>query len=188
MDQPELIIDTRRGRVIIRPAGLADASAFTALREEALRDNPTVFGSSYEARENCTLDWALRVLAEDPREVTNFIAEQEGNLIGLTAIRRGRGRKVQHAATLAAVFVRPEWRGLGIIDGLLEACCAWARARQVIIIKLAVVTTNPAAIKAYQRNGFVIFGQDPKVILYEGVYYDEYIMARELEGSVQDER
>jgi GNAT superfamily N-acetyltransferase len=171
-------ISSPRGKIFIRPAGPADAIPFSELRMEALRDNPTVFGSSFEARENCTPEWALSILSGDPQEQANFVAECDGLLLGMTSIRRNRKEKVRHSAGIAGVYVRPDWRGLGIVDGLFNACFDWAQSQQVVILKLAVVTTNPAAYNAYQRLGFSVYGMEPKVIYYDGVYYDEYLMSR----------
>ena len=98
----------------------------------------------------------------------------------MTAIRRTRGHKVRHQANLFSVFVRPDWRGLGIVDGIFEACFEWARMHEIVILKLSVVQSNYSAVKAYQRLGFVITGTDPRAILYDGVYYDEFYMAKDL--------
>lgn len=167
--------------VTIRPAQLEDATNFSELRMEALRDNPTAFGSSYEARENCTLDWALRVLAGDPQQERSFVAEHDGILLGMASIRRAHGRKTRHSATIAGMYVKPEWREMGIVDALLGVCFEWARSNDVIILKLAVVTVNRPALRAYERAGFRHYGTDPMVILHKGIYYDEYLLACNLE-------
>jgi predicted GNAT family acetyltransferase len=171
---------TPKGDVTIRKAGLADTTSLSELRMEALRDNPTVFGSSFDARENCTPEWAFRVLGADPQESSIFVAGNKQELTGMAAIRRFSGQKIRHSATIGSVYIQPDWRGFGIVDALFQACFEWARAQQIVIIKLAVVTTNPAALKAYQRLGFTVYGSDPKVILHAGVFYDEYLMAREI--------
>ncbi|HEY3312077.1 MAG TPA: GNAT family N-acetyltransferase [Anaerolineales bacterium] len=173
-------ISNSRGKISIRQAEPADAVPFSELRLQALHDNPTVFGSSYEARENCSPEWALDILSADPQQQASFVAESGGILLGMTSIRRNHKQKVRHSAGIAGVYVRPEWRGLGIVDALFKACFEWAQNQQVIIVKLAVVTTNPAAFHAYQRLGFSVFGTEPKVIYYDGVYYDEYLMSRNI--------
>jgi RimJ/RimL family protein N-acetyltransferase len=171
---------TPKGNIIIRPAGLADLLQLSELRLEALRDNPTFFGSSYEARENCGSEWTLRMLNTDPQEGCSFVAEFGQELFGMAAIRRFPGIKTRHSANIGGVYLRPEWRRQGIVDRLIEACLDWSMKQQVINIKLAVVTTNLAALKAYQRLGFSIYGKEPKVILHEGVYYDEYLMSKSI--------
>lgn len=164
----------------IRPASPTEYEAYSALRQEALRDNPTSFGASYQAGEACSLEWAKAALEEDPAYVQNFVAEYQGALVGMATIRRGRGVKAQHQASITRVFITPQWRRLGILDAFMQACVAWAQQNEVIILKLAVVSTNTTAIRAYTRLGFNIYGTDPKCLFHEGVYYDEYLMAQEL--------
>ena len=180
MIPPVTTIATPNGKVMIRPGRLADAVLLTELREKALRDNPTLFGSSYEARENCTLEWSQKVLGANPHESCNFLAEYGQKILGTAGIRRYSGQKTRHSATIGGVYIRPEWRSMGIVNGLFEACLDWAKKEQITILKLAVVTSNLPALKAYQRLGFSIYGTEPKVIQYEGVYYDEYLLAREV--------
>ena len=67
-----------------------------------------------------------------------------------------------------------------IAEALLEACFDWARSQSVVIVKLAVVTENLPAIKSYQRMGFVTYGTEPRAIFYDGRYYDEYLMYKDV--------
>ena len=142
MNPASTIIPTSKGNVIIRPAVPADANQYSNLRMEALRDNPTAFGSSYETPENWSLEWALKSLNGSLLERGIFAAEFDQTLLGMAVIRRGSGLKTLHSATIGGVFVRPEWRGHRIVSGLIEACFSWAREQQVVVVKLAVVTTN----------------------------------------------
>ena len=177
------IFSTPKGPVIIRQANLSDANQFSTIRMEALRDNPSIFGSSVEARENCTVEWANKILQANPVDSTLFILENNNNIIGLSSIRRFSGVKICHSAGISGVFIKPDWRGIGLLDELFFACTQWAIANQVIIVKLAVTTTNTRAIKAYQRLGFQIYGTEPKVIFHDGIYYDEYLLSREVDFS-----
>lgn len=88
--------------------------------------------------------------------------------------------KLQHNATIWGVYVCPEWRSLGIAGQLMASCIEWARARRLKLVKLAVVTTNVAAIRSYARCGFRVYGIDPQALQYEGVFYDELLMMREV--------
>jgi RimJ/RimL family protein N-acetyltransferase len=169
-------LQTAKGLVIIRPAIAADALQFSELRQEALRENPSVFGSSYPARENCTTDWALKVLSRNPQDEFSFVVEVDQQLVGMTGVRRFPGIKLRHSATIGGVFIQPGWRGVGLSDQLIKHCIAWARLQQIAILKLAVVCGNQAALKVYQRNGFLIYGTEPKVILHDGVFFDEYLL------------
>ena len=79
--------------------------------------------------------------------------------------------------------MRPAWRGLRIADSLIEACIEWARSNNMKIIKLGVSTTSKSAVRCYQRCGFIIYGNEPRGIFYEGQYYDGYLMYRSLDNS-----
>lgn len=76
--------------------------------------------------------------------------------------------------------MQPEYRGRGVATMLLDAGMSWAQKRDVLVIKLAVVTTNSAAIRCYMRAGFRAYGVEPKALQYDGVFYDELLMALEL--------
>jgi RimJ/RimL family protein N-acetyltransferase len=67
---------------------------------------------------------------------------------------------------------------LRLADGLVAACVNWARTLGVRIVKLAVVTTNTAAIRCYARCGFRVYGVEPQALYYDGVFHDELLMAR----------
>jgi RimJ/RimL family protein N-acetyltransferase len=172
---------TSKGTVTIRLANTADAIQFSELRMQALRDNPTFFGSSYESRENCSIEWATKVLHPKSTDGAIFIAEYDQQLFGIASILRAPSIKTRHSATIGGVFIQPEWRHLGIIDAFVMECGKWAKIQNVIIIKLAVTTTNLPAINAYTRLGFEIYGTEPKVIFHDGVYYDEFLMSRNIE-------
>jgi ribosomal protein S18 acetylase RimI-like enzyme len=45
-------------------------------------------------------------------------------------------------------------------------------------VHLAVVLTATAAIKTYKRNGFEIYGTDPRVIRVGDVTYDKHLMMK----------
>jgi len=180
MKQPFNIIDTENGKVLIREAGPIDTVPFCDLRQEALRNNPTAFGSSYEFRENCSLEWATRTLQFNPRESCYFVVDSGSELLGMAGIRRNPGQKTRHSAFIYGVYIRQDWRKMGIVDGLFEVCFEWAKKNQLQIIKLAVVTSNLSAFNVYQRLGFKVYGTEPKANLYKGNYYDEFLMFKEL--------
>lgn len=175
-------MDTPRGVIVIREATLADAEQFRELRLFALQESPTAFGADYRTSLNHPMSHWENRLKPDPNG-TIIIAEQNAQLIGMTGIRQGESAKTKHAASIWGVFIRPEYRGLHIGEGLIEMGCAWAKARGVETVKLAVVTTNTPAIRCYERIGFKRYGVEPRAILYEGVYYDEYLMWLSLDDS-----
>lgn len=170
---------TARGTVIIREASLADAAQFRELRLEALQDSPTAFSADYQLNVSQSMHFWKSKLRPDEHGII-FFAGHENHLIGMTGIRRGESAKTKHSAGIWGVYVRPEWRGLHIAEAFMEMCIHWAGLRQVNILKLGVATTNTSPVRCYERCGFTVYGTDPRGIFYEGKYYDEYLMSRNI--------
>ena len=175
-------IDTPRGPITIRPTCEADTVAYRELRLEALRTHPEAFGADYEESLARPIErWQQNVRDGAGTDLgVTYVAEAAGGLVGMTGVYRDSGAKMRHCANIWGVYVRPDWRGLGIADQLIESCVAWVRARELRLAKLAVVTTNAAAIRCYVRCGFSVYGMDPEVIYHDGVYYDELLMVHKL--------
>lgn len=175
-----MLITTPSGTVTIRPAHEADAAAFRDLRLEALQNHPEAFGADYTMNLARPLsEWSerLRFQQHDDAEMVYFAARSE-RLIGMSGITRGTSPKTHHSATLWGVYVRPDWRGFDIAEGLITACVEWARAHGVTVVKLAVVTTNTAAIRCYVRLGFKVYGVEPQALYHQATFYDELLMVR----------
>jgi ribosomal protein S18 acetylase RimI-like enzyme len=171
-------IQTSMGPVAIRPAVVEDAPAFRELRLQALRDHPVAFTADYDASLARPLEgWAERLTGLGSRGQIFFAFHAE-QLVGMTGIQAGDSAKTRHSAFVWGVYVRPEWRGAGIVDALIEACMAWGRSHAVEIVKLGVAANNAAALRAYLRLGFSIYGVEPQAVLHDGVMYDELLMAR----------
>jgi RimJ/RimL family protein N-acetyltransferase len=167
--------------IIIRPGTEADAAAFRELRLEALRSHPEAFGSDFESNNEFPLThWADRLRALGS-ETMIYFAEHEERLIGICGIYRGHMKKIRHSATIFSVYVQTQWRGQHIAERLIEQCLQWARQQGILIVKLAVVTTNTSAIRCYARCGFTVYGIEPQVINHAGILYDELLMMRKIE-------
>lgn len=175
-------IETPKGSVTFRPASFEDAPKFRELRLFALKDTPTAFSADYYASLNAPKNyWEGRLKLGEGSIM--FFAEHEGALVGMIGVQRGDRPKTRHSAGVWGVYVLPEWRGFRLVASLIESCEIWAKSRKVEILKLAVVTVNQSAIRCYERCGFKTYGTDPRVICYEGNYYDEYLMAKEIDKA-----
>jgi ribosomal protein S18 acetylase RimI-like enzyme len=152
---------------------------YRELRLHALQDSPTAFSADSQKNLSQPLSYWESRLEKDENNTT-FFAEHGGQLIGMTGIGRGQSAKTKHSAFIWGVYIRPEWRGLHIAERLIETCIEWAQARAVNILKLGVMTSNTSALRCYERCGFKTYGTEPRAIYYEGKYYDEYLMYRDL--------
>jgi RimJ/RimL family protein N-acetyltransferase len=173
-------LTTTRGTITIREAVPEDAEVLFALRLEALSSQPEAFAADYARTEGEGAGSWAQLVADNVAENRGviFVAGAEGRLAGMTGLVRGHWPKTRHSGIIWGVYVRPVWRGLGVADELIEACLTWGRAQGLTVAKLGVVTTNTAAIRCYARCGFTVYGVEPQVIHYQGVLYDELLMAR----------
>ena len=79
------------------------------------------------------------------------------------------------------MFVVPEARRTGLGTALLAELTKsppmlWRRFR------LAVVTTNAAAVRFYEKAGFIAYGMERRALKIDGKYYDELLMSLSLLG------
>ena len=168
--------------VPVRPVQESDASAFRALRLEALKAHPDAFGADYAESEARPLEhWQARARPDQTGMQFTFVAESDNMLIGMAGIYRSGDLKSRHSSSIWGVYVREAWRGRRIADALVMACVDWAQSQgDIRIVKLCVVTTNVAAVRCYVRCGFAMYGIEPEAIVWNGVYYDELLMARRI--------
>ena len=176
----ETSITTPRGTVAIRSAREEDAPAYRDLRLEALRNHPEAFSSDYAASLAKPMTfWTERLrFNSTDSAVMIYFAVHDQQLIGTCGIIRTNSPKIQHSANIVGMYVRPDWRGFRIAEGLVTACMDWARTLAIKTVKLAVVTTNTRAIRCYARCGFQVYGIEPQALYYDDVFYDELLMAR----------
>ncbi|HEX9372667.1 MAG TPA: GNAT family N-acetyltransferase [Roseiflexaceae bacterium] len=174
------VLTTPRGSVTIRPTRELDAPAYRELWLQGLQAHPEAFGSDYETGAARPLEFwqdRMRRGAGGEHGVT-YVAEAAQELIGMTTLVRNELLKTRHGGNIYGVYTRPDWRGAGVADALVEACVEFARTLGIRLLKLGVVTTNASAIRLYLRHGFSVYGVEPEAIAHDGVAYDELLMVR----------
>jgi GNAT superfamily N-acetyltransferase len=128
-----LTINTLHGPVVICPIRAEDAAAYRELRLEALRTHPEAFGADYEESQARPIErWQQQVRDDAGSDMSIiYVAEAGGALVGMIGIYRDSGAKMWHRATIWGVYLRPAWRGAGVIDALIAACIGWASEREL---------------------------------------------------------
>lgn len=61
----------------------------------------------------------------------------------------------QQYAYLGFMYVKPEYRGKGINKMIMDALAKWSASQNITELRLDVYGQNEAAIKAYEKSGFV---------------------------------
>jgi ribosomal protein S18 acetylase RimI-like enzyme len=142
-----------------------DPRRLRELRLEMLTDTPMAFLERVEdARRHPPHYWVerLRRYADSP-DRTMYVAEAAD---GGWVAQGGGYLDRPGLAHFVSVYVRPGYRGAGLVEQLATEVFAWARERGCTEIRLEVAERNQRAVRAYQRLGFVPTGRTQPHPLY----------------------
>jgi ribosomal protein S18 acetylase RimI-like enzyme len=153
----------------------ADADLFRQIRLEALQFNPEAFASTFEAENALPLTWFSNRLGES----NVFGAFHDVALVGVAGLFIGEAQKETHKGLLWGMYVRPGSRKAGVGRRLVETVIDFA-VQQVELIQLSVITDNEHARRLYASLGFVEYGIEKNALKQGGRYYDEVLMAKDL--------
>lgn len=162
-----------QANVEIRRLTVDDLNLFREIRGEALQNHPQTFGSREEDEGGDAMVAAYRHWLSG----TILGAFGCGGLIGIAGFYVSADKRSRHRGHIFTVYVRESSRGHGVGDRLIKELLAHAEAR-VEQVHLAVVSTEIAAIKTYKRNGFEIYGTDPRVVRIGDAMYDHHLMVK----------
>jgi len=168
----------------IRLLGPEDAAAFSKVRLEGLQKDPDAFGALYEEEIKRTdAEWKERLSNAHTGDSGFFGAFVEGEIVGIIGFFRHRGTKVRHKVLVVSMYVTESHRGTGIAAGLMQEEISYLKKLgDVDQVQLAVVTSNPAAVRFYEKMGFLPYGFEKKALKIGDRYVDEthmYMMINE---------
>jgi len=160
------------------------------LRPPALRDHPEAFGQPYEEAAALSAIDVQRTFETfwdfEDNQVFGAVATDgtDGNVVGMTGVAGWNRPKTRHRMDIWGVYVAPEHRGHGIADRLLEAAIEHARSIEgVLQLHLQAVSSNLAAIRSYERAGFVRWGRMPRADIIDGQSLDNDFMVLMLDAA-----
>ena len=117
-------------------------------------------GETYAYPTDLTSDQARDLWLERPPGLT-VVLEEEGQVLGSAKMGPNRPGRGSHIGT-ASFMVDAAARGRGVGRRLAEHCVQWHRDQGYRGIQFnAVVETNTAAVRLWQRLGFEIVGTVP---------------------------
>ena len=174
------LLSTPKGEIIFRFATPEDAVSLLELRLEALTRNPEAFAADVDKSAADGAEAWVKLVFDYAKNQSGAvrIACLGAELIGMSGIVRGHWPKTYHSGTIWGVYVNPDWRGFHIGEGIVKGCVEWAIANDLTVVNLGVIISNLSAIRCYARCGFTIYGIQPKVTYYAGVYYDDLLMVK----------
>jgi RimJ/RimL family protein N-acetyltransferase len=166
----------------IRPLAAADAVAYKALRDEALRTAPDAFTSDYES--SVGRDASEYVARFGPLESGQFFLgafDATGELLGCLGCEREQRAKQRHCAVVVGMMVAPRAQRRGIGQQLVAACVeAAGRVPGLTQLVLTVTASNTHVVRLYEQAGFRAWGLLPHAIVVDGVGFDKLHMVRVL--------
>lgn len=169
-------------KVNIRVLNENDAATYWQLRLRALKLSPEAFGSTYEKEAAFSLETVKERIKPAAGKFTLGAFGPASELIGIVTFVRESGVKTAHKGHVYGMFVAPEARNRGIGKALLLELIG--RAKQLDgmeRIQLAVVSGNDRAQRLYESLGFQSYGVEAQALKYEGIYYNETLMALSLQ-------
>jgi GNAT superfamily N-acetyltransferase len=168
--------------VSVRRARPGDEDALRTVRLAAIADSPKDFVDTLQDSERMPREvWTrwIRNGAVFLAEVAGVVeGEAEGEVCGLTCGVPDKQRP--ELAWVAAVWVRPDLRGAGHADALMQAVVQWAVGRGFDTLRLEVHEDSGRARGFYERQGFVATG---RITVRERDGARELEMDRELAGA-----
>ena len=139
--------------VQIRKAGLEDMKMLLHF-EQGVIEAERPYDSTI--RQNGATYYNLPLLLTS-EEVRLVVAEDNAQVIGCGYARIETSKPyLQHSqhAYLGFMYVRPDYRGKGINQLILDDLKQWSISRGVLEFRLEVYAGNVAAIRAYEKAGF----------------------------------
>jgi GNAT superfamily N-acetyltransferase len=133
--------------VLVRATTMNDWQALREIRLQALQDAPYAFASTY-AREVAFAEDEWHRRATRDGSFIAFLPEVSPAGLG------GGYLASPEVVELVAMFVRPQARGRGVGEAVIEAVAGWAIQKDAIAVHLWVTETNKRARMLYERCGF----------------------------------
>ncbi len=143
------------------------------LRLEALKGNPTAFGSSFEEESTfAEAEWRKRIK-------NAIFALSHDKPIGMIVYIFSSRVKTKHIANIFGVYVKINFRGQGVGRKLIESALSEIQKNKLIHkIKLTVNPEQTAAVRLYEQYGFKIVGKLEKELKVGNSFFDELIMEK----------
>jgi GNAT superfamily N-acetyltransferase len=138
--------------VLVRATTITDWQALREIRLQALRDAPYAFASTH-AREAAFVDDEWHRRATRDGSFLAFLPEVSPAGLG------GGYLAAPDTAELIGMYVRPQARGRGVGEAIIEAVAGWAIQQGAAAVHLWVTETNKLARMLYERCGFTVTGE-----------------------------
>ena len=154
----------------------ADAEGFWEMMNQLDYETKYMLYEPGERKKNLS---RIEAVIENAANGENFLltAQENGKIVGYLSAEKGSLRRTAHTASIV-VGILAQYRGKGIGTEFFRRLDLWAARKKVTRLELTVICENKAAVHLYEKSGFVIEGVKKNTMLVDGVYLDEYCMAK----------
>ena len=116
------------------------------------------------------------------REITSYVAEDSGRLVGMYKLLSNQPGLGSHVAN-ASFMVSPTAHGKGIGRAMGQHCLIEARRAGYLAMQFNfMVSTNEAAVKLWKKLGFFVVGTLPRAFNHRELgYVDAHVIYRFLD-------
>lgn len=176
---PKIAVLRDGARVTLRSARPDEAAATLEFRARSARSAPYIATSPHEVPSDPLVQRArIEQFIAHEREVLLVAFDDAERIIALAALTSPGRARLNHVVDLG-MALDEAWRGRGLGTLVMQALLDWARACPgVLKVSLGVIPENHAAVRLYQRMGFVADGvQRAHFRRDDGVYLDHALMA-----------
>jgi ribosomal protein S18 acetylase RimI-like enzyme len=148
---------------------------YKKLRLEALKAEPSAFGSSHEEEAR----FAEGVWRDRMMNVLFAVSGEKP--VGLVSFVFGDRLKTRHVAHIYSVYVSPRYRGRGIGSMLIRrALVEIRRNKRIVKAQLSVNPLLDPAVRLYEEAGFEAVGRARNELKIGRRYFDLLLMEKEI--------
>lgn len=161
---------------LLRQACVTDAAQLRRLQQAIYLEDIAFVGDGPMTESRI----AQRIRSLYPDQSQYLVIEEQGQHKRLCAwleLHRLNAKRLNHVATMT-LAVDKDYRNQNLASALLEFAMAWAIREGVCKIALNVKASNVAAIKLYEKYGFVVEGKEKHHIKTDNGFEDNWIMAK----------
>jgi ribosomal protein S18 acetylase RimI-like enzyme len=165
--------------ISIRQLDRRDRERYFSLRLRGLEEHPQAFATSAEEWRTAPPEKidALLLLSEENKEPILGAFHSNTEMVGSVCLIPETRQAVRHKASLAALYVHPDWQQKGIGRQLVTETFRLARERPALtLVRLVVDSDNTVAVRLFEKAGFFVYGREPQARRVEDHYYDQSYM------------